>query len=376
MRYSFFLVLLSLLIMVGTVSADTVLQIYPTVDSSITYNNNNQAWSTLRAGAGTALSKSGDYNYGPSLMAATAPNTDKYNQFGRTVWSFNTSDIPDNAVISNVSFMLGRVGGKNTNLGTPSFGLTGGTLASNTSIAAGDFDGFATTEFITRFSYADVATADLKTVYLNEAGRNYIDKTGFTVFYGRDSWDLDNSFTGTWVTASRSRLLFASVTMATVGYRPYINVTYTEADTTPPASVTNLAAENSTCTEMDVSWTEPADADLNHTMMYMDNVLIINETNTTSAHEFTGLTGGQSYTFSTKTCDTSGNCNAAFVNVTESATSCTTTPVANFTADNTTVCVGGNVQFTDTSENVPTSWHWIISPGGWDSHDQNPISRF
>ena len=37
----------------------TVLQIYPTVDSSITYNNNNQAWSTLRAGAGTSLSKSG-----------------------------------------------------------------------------------------------------------------------------------------------------------------------------------------------------------------------------------------------------------------------------------------------------------------------------
>ncbi|MCK5765813.1 MAG: PKD domain-containing protein, partial [Bacteroidales bacterium] len=48
-------------------------------------------------------------------------------------------------------------------------------------------------------------------------------------------------------------------------------------------------------------------------------------------------------------------------------------PVAAFTADNTTIAVGGTVNFTDQSQNIPTSWAWTF-PGGIpeSSTDQNP----
>jgi PKD repeat protein len=32
--------------------------------------------------------------------------------------------------------------------------------------------------------------------------------------------------------------------------------------------------------------------------------------------------------------------------------------------------------FNDTSTNTPTTWHWIMTPGGWDSHLQNFTHAF
>ncbi|MGD2086026.1 MAG: GEVED domain-containing protein [Candidatus Aminicenantes bacterium] len=52
-------------------------------------------------------------------------------------------------------------------------------------------------------------------------------------------------------------------------------------------------------------------------------------------------------------------------------------PVADFTADNTTVTVGGSVNFTDQSSNNPTSWSWSFeggSPSG--SSAQNPTVTY
>ncbi|MCK4569084.1 MAG: PKD domain-containing protein [Bacteroidales bacterium] len=48
-------------------------------------------------------------------------------------------------------------------------------------------------------------------------------------------------------------------------------------------------------------------------------------------------------------------------------------PIAAFTADNTTIAIGGTVNFTDQSQNTPTSWAWSF-PGGTPSNsaDQNP----
>jgi len=62
--------------------------------------------------------------------------------------------------------------------------------------------------------------------------------------------------------------------------------------------------------------------------------------------------------------------------------STTTTPVADFEADNINPSIGETVNFTDLSINTPTSWLWVITPdtysfsGGTDENSQNPIVIF
>ncbi|WP_083261245.1 M43 family zinc metalloprotease [Crocinitomix algicola] len=58
-------------------------------------------------------------------------------------------------------------------------------------------------------------------------------------------------------------------------------------------------------------------------------------------------------------------------------------PVADFEADVTSVIVGGSVNFTDLSDNYPTSWLWTVSPdagvtfiGGTSETSENPVVQF
>lgn len=60
----------------------------------------------------------------------------------------------------------------------------------------------------------------------------------------------------------------------------------------------------------------------------------------------------------------------------------TTGPFSAFTADDTTICPGDQVQFTDQSINDPTSWSWSVSPstinyaGGTGPLSQHPLVQF
>jgi PKD repeat protein len=228
------ILLILILLVVGTVSADTTLQLWPTTNGRVQHTIANGSYAAVRGGAGTDNAYVADEYSAPALYTISTTSEPNFSYINRMIWAFNTASVPDNAVISNVSFMIGLCGGTSFGFGNTSFGLTGGTLISNTSLANGDYDGFGSTEFIDRFNYSTIKNNDYKIVYLNEAGRNYIDKTGFTVFYGRDSWDIDNSFTGTWATNNKTRLVLKTVNHATPAYRPYINITYTVPLTTYP----------------------------------------------------------------------------------------------------------------------------------------------
>ncbi|GFO97435.1 S-layer-related duplication domain protein, partial [groundwater metagenome] len=88
------------------------------------------------------------------------------------------------------------------------------------------------------------------------------------------------------------------------------------ADTTPPASVTDLTVSGKGATWINWSWKNPGDSDFNHTVIKITNISGTifqgNRTNTTThfnTTEFSLLSPGSSYTILIQTVDASGNIN-------------------------------------------------------------------
>ncbi|WP_370572067.1 PGF-pre-PGF domain-containing protein, partial [Methanomethylovorans sp.] len=84
------------------------------------------------------------------------------------------------------------------------------------------------------------------------------------------------------------------------------------ADITPPASVTNLGETDVGTEWINWQWTNPEDPDFSHVMVYLDAVFITNSSD--SDYNATGLEEGTTHIISTRTVDTNGNINSAWLN--------------------------------------------------------------
>jgi hypothetical protein len=101
-------------------------------------------------------------------------------------------------------------------------------------------------------------------------------------------------------------------------------------DTTAPAGVTNLGESLTNQTWIYWNWTNPADADFNHTEVWLDGTFKANVS--VNYYNATGLTANTTYQTQTRTVDNIGNVNATWVN--DSATTLPlpdTTPPAGVT---------------------------------------------
>jgi Tol biopolymer transport system component len=83
-------------------------------------------------------------------------------------------------------------------------------------------------------------------------------------------------------------------------------------DTTPPASVTNLVNTTYASSYINWTWTNPADADFSHVMVYIDGVWRAKVS--TNYYTATGFMPETTHTISTLTVDASGNINPTWVN--------------------------------------------------------------
>lgn len=79
-----------------------------------------------------------------------------------------------------------------------------------------------------------------------------------------------------------------------------------DTDTTPPADVTNLKTSVST-TKIDLTFTQPTDADFNNTKIYLNGVLKATLDKTTNFYSITNLAPNTSYDIKLTTIDNSGN---------------------------------------------------------------------
>ena len=153
---------------------------------------------------------------------------------------------------------------------------------------------------------------------------------------------------------------------------PYISGV---SDTTPPASITNLANSTPDCQSIIWTWTNPVDADYDGLMYWFNNTL--QSPNLTAAHTFvtfSGLLENIDYTLSTKTFDTTGNLDDTFVNSTVRII-CDLPPTASFISNTTCGNVPFAVQFNDTSYSNITSWNWTFSEGNY-SDLQDPVYQY
>lgn len=146
-------------------------------------------------------------------------------------------------------------------------------------------------------------------------------------------------------------------------------------DTTPPKAVTNLTNSTPSCGESEITWGNPPDLDLG-IIAILINGTWNNQTNTTEHLDLDGLPELSGMTVNITTVDLTGNQNLTHWNNISFVTGpCGVPPVADFVADDTTICTADIVSFTDLSTNTPSSWYYDFGDFN-SSTSQNPTHNF
>lgn len=195
-----------------------------TVDGVVYHQVADQTWAQIRDGAGTHADDSGAAPSAPEIKANGATN--EWFRIMRLILLFDTSSIPDDAIITGAILSLYGKGKRDDAGWTPSIGIYSSAPASDTELVAGDYDSLGTTILSSVISYADFNTDGYNAFTLNAAGLALIDKTGISKFGAREvTYDVANSAPA-W---SADAEFYFWVYMAEQGdsYKPKLVVTYT-----------------------------------------------------------------------------------------------------------------------------------------------------
>lgn len=133
---------------------------------------------------------------------------------------------------------------------------------------------------------------------------------------------VENTSTGYYNLTGLSEGTAHTISTKTVDTSGNINSTWVNdsasttipADITAPASVTNLGETAVDSSWIRWTWTNPADVDFSHVMVYLNGTFIANTTDSSiSYYNATGLSEGATYTIGIQTVDSSGNINSTTV---------------------------------------------------------------
>lgn len=214
--------------------ATITVRIYASVDGTVEHYQDNLDFTVLRAAAGNGANSTAVTD---NCVINASSTSNKFIKLERQVFCFDTSVIGSGSEITSATLSIHNGSSpQNTLGGTPSICITGGTLASHTALASGDYDGFTDNEYATRKLISSYAYNTRYSYTLNAAGLAYISKTDHTVFFFRNSWDVDNSFGGTWASTAYCQVNTA-MTENGDSTRPYLDVTYR----TSPLNITKNA---------------------------------------------------------------------------------------------------------------------------------------
>lgn len=191
------------------------------VDGSITRNTgSDETWATIHdATDGTSVEPSA-VDGGCQIYAETEPN---YRAIVRSAYLFDTSALPDNAVISDAVYSnYGEL--KGHAVWSPTVNVFASTPASNTDLVIGDYDQFGVTGFSTSQAISTLSITGYNDWTLNASGLAAISKTGITKLALREAaYDAPNSAPG-----GTGNVYYAGYySEQGAGFKPKLVVTYT-----------------------------------------------------------------------------------------------------------------------------------------------------
>jgi len=197
---------------------------YPCVDGFVTDSTSNQTWAAKRAAGGTGSNDSG--TSGSLCYIGASLIYDLWNSIHRALLVFDTSALPDNAVISD-AYIRVFIYGKNLTLSiSPSVGVYSSNPASPTAIVPGDFDSVGGTLFSNSITYANIQVGAYNQFNLNSSGRAAISKTGYSKFSFREVVYDGGGSPPTW-TSEQYLSVFYRPTEYGASYKPQLVVIYT-----------------------------------------------------------------------------------------------------------------------------------------------------
>jgi len=182
----------------------------------------DEVFSTIRAGAGTAAVS----NSSPMVVRLNATATlNQFESLLRIYVLFDTSIISASGTISSAVFS-GYGIQKEAGNGSPDLHLASSSPASNTDLVAADYQQVGITSFGS-ITYANFTGLQYNDITLNAAGVTNISKTGISKFSLQTSWDINNSFTGAWVSLANTDFRIGTAELTGTSEDPKLVVTYT-----------------------------------------------------------------------------------------------------------------------------------------------------
>ena len=177
----------------------------PVHDSTVWHDQDNVSLSTLRAAAGNNIYATYASTWACGLESSSTCTTGNFRWLRRSLFTFDTRDIPEGVTIVSATLTFTRSGGNNK-LGDFEICLVSANPATPTYHNETDYANVGSTEFAPRVKFSEWGYLTEHTYTLNAAGKSSINKGGYTTFALRTGWDVDNSFTGTWVASYWSEL--------------------------------------------------------------------------------------------------------------------------------------------------------------------------
>ncbi len=190
------------------------------------YHNERLTWAQIIIAAGNAANDGDPIIYYTYAAAATEYYPNKWERLYRSILLFDTSPLPDNAVI--IAAILSIYGSEKIDeLGVnPDLNVYSSDPASEVALVGGDFNSLGSTPLCdTPISYANWNTAGYNNFPLNATGRAAISKTGITKLGLRNAnYDVAGNVPS-W-TAEKRFALWGYGADKGEGYKPKLTITY------------------------------------------------------------------------------------------------------------------------------------------------------